>query len=51
MNFYNFIYNLIRFHLKKSDLYKLFKKNIALFAKENLIKKKKNKSSISKKYF
>ena len=35
MNFYNFIYKsiLIHFHLKKSDVYKLFKKT-TLFAKE-----------------
>ena len=38
------------FSFKKSDLYKLLKqKNITLFAKEFLIKRKKIKSPISKK--
>ena len=52
MKFYNCILKsiLIHFHLK-SDLYKLLKKNITLFAKEFLIKKKKFKSPISKNYF
>ena len=39
------------FSFKKSDLYKLLKKNMTLFAKEFLIKKKKIKSFISKNYF
>ena len=53
MNFYNFIlkkyFDLFSFN--KSDLYKLLKKIITLFAKEFLIKKKKFKSPISKNYF
>ena len=54
MNFYNFIYKNISiyFHLKKVIYTNyLNKKNITLFAKEILIKRKKIKSSISKKYF
>ena len=45
MNFYNFIFKKKYFDLfsfKKSDLYKLLKKNMTLFAKEFLIKKKLN---------